>query len=320
MRAYLLTVLVTALAAVLAVALVVALGMRQGLVDFVAADLYRFQRAKLEAAAAPALVFVGDSALGNAIDARAWTQATGATALNLALTGSFGYGAAVNFVARALERGIARRVVVMFSADALTRPVSEEGFVLTADRPGALLEVSPVAVLKAWVDLDAAASVLRRLAGAGGTQPENFAARDYPAQRDMPRERSASFRAAFDALELRAADIVPEHRRFLGMLAAACRRAGIECVYAHGPVADSVCRNSAAYFAAARELIEASGLHVVAGTPVCLPVGELGDTFDHARPELRERVTRQYVDLLGRRGNAKRQGRKMAEEAGVEPT
>ncbi|MEQ9639386.1 MAG: hypothetical protein RIM84_05115 [Alphaproteobacteria bacterium] len=47
-------------------------------------------------------------------------------------------------------------------------------------------------------------------------------------------------------------------------------------------------------------MIEALGLPVVEGTPVCLPVTDVGDAKDHVAPPLKADYTLHYYRLLQR--------------------
>src|SRR5262249_16834400 len=66
--------------------------------------LLRYQKQKLARSHA-ALVLVGDSSLGNAIDAELLSQLSGKPTINLALTGSHGFEGAYNMLRRAFRQG-----------------------------------------------------------------------------------------------------------------------------------------------------------------------------------------------------------------------
>src|SRR5690606_17833011 len=80
--------------------------------------------------------------LGNAISVTAWKDVAGTSAVNLALTGTYGYAGTYNFLRRVLKRGRPKNVIIMHTADMLTRPVSKRGFELTKPEPTLLESVS----------------------------------------------------------------------------------------------------------------------------------------------------------------------------------
>src|SRR5687767_8650401 len=73
--------------------------------------LFDYQAAKLEGPPADT-IFVGDSTLGHAIDAELWSALSGRRAVNLALTGVYGYEGGYNFIERSLRNLRPRNVIL----------------------------------------------------------------------------------------------------------------------------------------------------------------------------------------------------------------
>ncbi|MEO7726795.1 MAG: hypothetical protein ABIS45_06035 [Burkholderiales bacterium] len=280
----------------IAIAAVSSLGYKTGKVAFPFFELYLFQRAKVDAAGEMHTVFVGDSSLGNAIDARMWAVRTGEPALNLALTGAFGYGGSLNMIRRALAHGGLRRVVVMQTPDMLTRGISYRGYLLTSDRLFPLGAVPLSVMVDTYLSLDTALSVVTKMYSRSAP-PAVDPIRDYIEQ-SRPLSARPAFVRRYRALRLDTAAIVPGGLHYLHQIAALCRAEKLDCVYAHGPILDVYCASSSDYFKAANALIESTGLRVVAGTPVCMPLAEAGDSEDHVRPDLRAGYTKEYLDLI----------------------
>jgi hypothetical protein len=69
---------------------ITATGYRLGLVEVANHEIYGYQRDKLGTARTIDIAFVGDSSLGNAINAELFSSLSGHNAVNLALTGSYG--------------------------------------------------------------------------------------------------------------------------------------------------------------------------------------------------------------------------------------
>src|SRR4051812_2425847 len=69
-------------------------------------ELYAYQMEKLKTAHDIDTVFLGDSSLGNAIDAKLWDQWTGKKSLNLALTSGYGYQGAYVMLENVLASGL----------------------------------------------------------------------------------------------------------------------------------------------------------------------------------------------------------------------
>lgn len=295
-RTYIAVVLGAAALLLIAIAAVSSLGYKTRKVAFQFFELYLFQRAKLDAAGEVHTVFVGDSSLGNAIDARIWSARTGEPALNLALTGAFGYGGSLNMIRRVQAHGGLRRVVIMQTPDMLTRGISYRGYLLTSDRLFPFDAVPLSVMVDAYLSLDTALSVVTKMYSRSAP-PAVDPMRDYVEQ-TRPLSARPSFVRRYRTLRLDTTAIVPDSLLYLHEIATLCRAGNLECLYAHGPILDVYCASSSDYFKAANALIESTGLRVVAGTPVCMPLAEAGDSEDHVRPDLRSGYTKKYLDLI----------------------
>lgn len=302
------------LTALLVVAIVCAAswqGVRRGLVDWQAAQLLRYQIAKIEAVPRIDLLLVGDSTLANAVDARAWSEATGLAVVSVALTGSYGYEGSLNMVRRALRREQKpRAVLVMQAFDMPTRRISYEGLLYTAQTPADLAGAEPWKLVEPLANLDLVLAMLDPpRARAAFAEIERY---EYPRQRQRP---EAGGPKVPQASPLTADMIRPAKGRFLHKLGELCAEAGIACAYAHGPYPAAACGGSQEYVTASARFVAEAGLAVVPGTPVCLPPRDIGDAEDHVRPERRRHYSAVYLDLasdaldLGRRLAHTRDGR-----------
>ncbi|MFV0422243.1 hypothetical protein [Oleidesulfovibrio sp.] len=84
--------------------------------------LVRHQIEQIDTEASVQTVFVGDSSLGNAINAPLYSEITGTSSLSLALTGSFGVQGSINMALRAMDQHPEiRNVVIMQTLDVFQR-------------------------------------------------------------------------------------------------------------------------------------------------------------------------------------------------------
>lgn len=262
------------------------------------APLLAYQLEKLDRSAGFDTVFVGDSSLGNAIDAETFDRLTGRRSVNLALTGLFGYAGSYNMLRRAIEKepGL-RTVVVIQAADMMARADDLRGYVLSTPRvldpdlPAALRRPAAeawIGELLDWQTLKTAvrAPLLRLL-----SRP----VRDIVIEGDYVRQ--AATRAPFGPA-LRAEDVVPGKLDFLQRIAELCRARNLTCVYAHGPLAAPLLDRSQGFFRRADQLIGTTGLPLAAPGPVPLAEDQIGDTQNHAAPAEKAAMTARYAALL----------------------
>ena len=274
-------------------------GYRHGKVGFDSYDLFLYQREKMRAPGPVDTVFVGDSSLGNAIDARVWSELTGRPARNLALTGAFGYGGTLNMARQSVGRHRPREIIIMQTPEMLTRSGGLLGYLHTLDRLPSLNEVPLSVLLEAYVNLDTVIAVAGRVLRA--SEPRHLDARLYDfVKQGRPLAEIPGFAQRYGSEVLRREQLNAGHLPFLERIAALCRAERIRCTYAHGPILESYCANSARYFEEANAMIESTGLRVLPGTPICMPLSDAGDTQDHVRLERRPSYTAKYLELMGR--------------------
>jgi hypothetical protein len=245
----------------------------------------------------PSTVFLGDSSLGNAISVARWQELSQDSALNLALTGSYGYVSSYNFLRRVLERGRPKNVVIMQAVDLPTRSFSQLAFDLTKPEGNALQRLS-----RDWretMNFTQLGTVARALFSPDGTKKadpfdageEVTIVDDYILQVSVaPRSRQKK--------RIDAQRVSTQNMEYLAEIAALCTQEQLNCLYLHGPVAQLTCDISGAYFKAAARAIRATGITLVADQPLCLEPAAVGDSVYHVLPEHKVRITTQYYEML----------------------
>ncbi|MEM6328472.1 MAG: hypothetical protein AAF791_15260 [Bacteroidota bacterium] len=261
--------------------------------------LQAYQEAKLTPDESIEVVFVGDSSLGNAIDTRRFTEATGRESVSLALTGRYGLGGAYGMARRAMEAfPNAATLVVMLSPETFRRPESPRGLVLTtplAEIPRLGADVRGDALADAFAlavstevqrfpfDLAFGRSVdRRRLLGGEDGRPL-----DYPRQSGSRAQPEVT---AFGEVPRGKADGLAALRRL-------AEANGRRVVYVHGPYWEDQLRASGAFLEAAARELTASGVTFVP-EPVGIPTDRLGDAADHVAPESKAAYTARYAEVL----------------------
>ncbi|MCC7251044.1 hypothetical protein [Hyphomicrobium sp.] len=260
------------------------------------ASLFSYQVDKLEGASPIGVLFVGDSSLGNAIDARQWQDATGSVVINAALTGVYGYEGSLEMLRRAVDTRGVQTVVIMQTPDMMMRPDSYESLLFSASSLSSLKDVPPFTLVSWLLSKEIPLSAWRRLRR--GTHPikEKMREWDY-----IPQGAPENTRAKFPQLvPFSAASINPGKTDSLVRLARYCAEHGLRCLYAHGPVAEPLCSDKGGYYSQVNAIIRSTGLDLVSDTPICLTRNEIGDSLDHVSPELRRTISTRYFDLIMR--------------------
>jgi hypothetical protein len=273
-------------------------GYSRGIVDFVFADLYRYQRTKLHTSKLIDVLFVGDSSLGNAVGAKHWLNQTDQMAVNVALTGAYGYAGSLNMVRQTLDHTYPRNVVVIQTLDIASRPVPYQGFAYTYTWGIPFKELPLAEIQKAYFNANALMMVLRGVPRQfelwqGQSSNHISALTDYVEQRKPLTDQGLN-----NPLELNATMIDRKHANFLLELGKLCRSKVMNCVYAHGPIYEAQCNRHKTYIDEVNNFIKSAGFVLANDGPLCIPKQEVGDAIDHVHPELQAKYTDLYQQIL----------------------
>lgn len=267
------------------------LGVSYGFGGSVNVRVFLDQQARLQASGPLDTVMLGDSSLGAAIDEAAWEQATGREALNLALNGSYGIEGTYNMLRQVLMQGRPRTVLIMQTVDALGRNPSTLGELYSSIGLDTGLFAGVVNAVRVYFNqtmvTTAALGLWDRIAG---IEPEEEAT--------PPLMTPEAIAASVDLKDYRDAAVTPQKVEWLQRIAGLCREQGLQCLYMHGPVYEGICTKRQAYIDDVTRGVEAAGLPLVPGTPICMPEGAVADAIDHVRPELRPDYTQQLARMV----------------------
>jgi len=208
------------------------------------------------------------------------------------LTGGEGYVGDLYMLQQVLERQRPSHVVLVHTPDMLTRNIAWSAyFAIRPDAPSVKPPLKRLVreQLEIFVSKDVLVASLQGILARLLDRTLPFLVDGYV--RGKP---ALVVRRSFDPtapMVFEVEDINPEKTLFLDLVIALCDREGLDCRYAFGPIWDEVCRSSVPYLEAAAALIEARGMPVVDGTPICVPIEHLDDTEDHVLPATRPHYT-----------------------------
>jgi hypothetical protein len=255
--------------------------------------LLEYQFGKIGKGTAPEIVFVGDSSLGNAIDATEWKRLSGIDAVNLALSASFGFEGTYNMLRRVADWTKPKHVVIFQTGQLMQRPHREDGYIMTA--PGIIGRlVSYWRMSMSAQQVEDATRWLAEFLMKGKPPPsrESIIINDYVMQaaQRSPNQKDDGWSPS---------SIKPEKAAYLKMIGSFCREQGLDCLYVHGPLVEPICSRSDAYFATVTRIVEEAGIRLVGSRPLCVPEHEVGDGENHVHPDLKAEYTRRYFELIG---------------------
>lgn len=279
-RRYLLTGAAAAVALVVAICALSLWGMQNGLSEWRESELLRYQIEKIEDTRQADILLVGDSSLGNGIDARDWSRRLGLSVVSVPLVGTYGLEGTLNMLRRAVRETRPRVVVVMQTLDMMRRKPSWPGALYTAETLGDLADVPPREMLSSLATWDIPAGMLQAAATGEAIDPA-IVRLDYVPQ------NPARFGGPLYPRTYGPGAVRKDAAASLRRIGEFCRGQDLTCLYASGPYLNPQCAESQGYAAAIAEVARQAGLIPVAGTPVCMPRPDVGDSEDHVIPSRR---------------------------------
>ncbi len=245
-------------------------------------------------------VIVGDSAAGNAIDARVFSELSGQATLNLALVGSFGFIGDYNFLKYLHGRAPhLKNIIIIHTLDIWQRPLSPEGYFDTmryVDFPERYYWIFPWRVgsylgytMNIKKAVHVAVSLLR-----GDKPPLQVDERyDYIAQ---GRERFSNGLKVI-APEARLKETIKNTEMFFA-LDALCEEKDINCIYMHGPIHETMFNNSTAVIGRINAILKNAKSIKYVDKVLHYESKYMGDSEDHIDPLYKGMATKAYFDAL----------------------
>lgn len=304
MRTYL-AILVAAIGSVFAVLMVLS-GI--GVYACHGCHLVKYQEAKLRQTPAVDTVFLGDSSLGYALDARHFSSLSGRLTLNLALQGwNYSMPGMYGQLAHALSVARPRNVVLMLTPQTFSKSIPAleylpiRGYVQTLREQPALLYS---------VNLRTSLYVTRELARYlfdqkylvdGFEHVFRYQAPGPPCPACVEHDYLAPIHKRIDLnaeQPLWPLPIPSDYVPFFEAVAALCEREALNCLYMHGTLFEKTAEKNRAFIAELAKTVARSGLKVPLASPILIPAEELGNTVNHIRPQYREAYTQKIYALL----------------------
>ena len=237
--------------------------------------LYQYQIDRIDSNVE--VIFVGDSSVGNAINEEVFERETGLNTQNLALTGSYGFGAALNMIRTAIEIKGAKPDVIYIGASPkqFERPPLHNAYDLTNPDAGWFQK------LTGYFNLETVKNTLKNF----GKKVELEIVNHY-----MPQDKKIS-EEVFD--QARVAFVKPEKMYYIEQIFDYCKTRNLNCAYFHAPTAASICEHSDQEI----EKIDAL-LPYSAYPPLCIPYSEIGDQHSHVTQDYKDLYTRELARIL----------------------
>ncbi len=273
------------------------------------ATLRRYQMEKLSKVKDEVeIVVLGDSSAGNAIDAKLFSTLAGHLTLNLALVGTFGLSSDYNLVRfLSTEAKKLKVVIFMHSLAGWRAGFSKEGYFETLRYAGFPEDVDPL--FPSRLDyLLYALNFKATLYGLRANLLHETSSVTVDDKSDYVVQAMAKYSNGLRHFAVDAGlptEVNVERVHLYGLLNELCLKKRLVCIYAHGPLHDTIFQNSTSTIERInKELLQAKTI---------LPITKVfhfgdayfGDSEDHIDPTYKDDVTKEYFaevqKILGQR-------------------
>ena len=253
--------------------------------------LYTYQLNKIKNEESVETIFVGDSSLGNSIDAEYFSKLSGGKSLNLSLTGSYGFAGSYNMIKKSISLSV-KNVVLMQTLDMFKRPTSYSGYLFTLGSFGGIEELTANEKVKLWT------AFYTLILSPGNLKPivKNYLGirtsrsrieNDYIKQEGKLRIKA----------QLNAGGINKDKIRFLKKMIMYCSKNGINFIHIHGPILDKVGINSAEYINEVNNFLLTNNIRNINNVTL-IEEEHLGNREDHVSAKYKKHYTEKYFRLL----------------------
>ncbi|TXF90971.1 hypothetical protein FUA23_03990 [Neolewinella aurantiaca] len=252
-------------------------------------ELYRYQQEKIAADEKVRTILIGDSSLGNSIDAKLFSELSGQHTLNLALTGLYGYAGSYNVLKAAHRKHPELKNVILVQAlDMQTRDVAYAGYLRTMHSFSDFWELS---ISQKRTIITEMPSYFRSIPLRNRKDIRDVLVEDYIKQAPEPVLSQFSN-------EISVTDIKSDKNIFLAKIVTYADQNELNLIYLHGPIYEKTLNNSADYIEVANSRIAETGVSPTSLIPLGIKENQKGDTGDHVHPAHKEEFTRSYYDLI----------------------
>ncbi len=257
--------------------------------------LYAYQKTKILKSDEIDTVFLGDSSLGNAINAEYFNTLSGLKSINLALTGMYGYSGSYNILKSVEKKRKIKNVILVNTIDMMQRETAYDGYIYTMDDINDFTELKfekRLVIIKTFFKIFLSKNNLSRFIEyyVLNKRTLNTIDNDYIKQNKPMVLSSYSHTMAVS-------NIPAERLFFLEKIKEYCTINNINLIYAHGPIYKAIGECSKSYVDYINQLIINKNIKLKK-TVFNISDEEIGDSLDHVKKLYKNHFTEKYFHLI----------------------
>jgi len=254
-------------------------------------ELYRYQVNKLNKNHQNFnTVFLGDSSLGNALNAELFNSLSGLKSANLALTGLYGFAGTYNMLKKSVKLNNIKNVIIVHALDMMSKPVAYNGYFYSLDSLSDIIELKineTICLLETSINEIFSINSIKRIMLYYILQKNkrDTIEKDYIKQ--MTKKKFS------DNISNLTINTNHDKLLFLKKIVNYCNNNKINLLYLHGPHLNNINSKSIKDIRITNMLIESTGIKLIDN--ICfLKQEQVGDNIDHVLPYYKEMSTHFY--------------------------
>jgi hypothetical protein len=269
----------------------------------------RYQREKIVSTSTIQTLIVGDSSAGNAIDAAYYTEISGSQTQNIALTGSFGLVGTYEMIDQALRlHPELENIIIIHTLDIWRRPFAKEG-VFELRRGRNLAFWSEFFSRNPYIEYLEYASQIKNILRAGRVIATHTPlVRFIPAstqiisidkEYDYLKQETSTYKNGGKILKgsEKLSNLVEEKNyAVFEKIDTWCKENKINCIFAHGPIHETVYQNSLAEILSINNAIRETQSLIILEDIFFYENDKIGDSINHIDVSIKREVTQQYYE------------------------
>jgi hypothetical protein len=298
-KRYLLVMFASMLIFILILGAISLIGLRNNWVRMPNFQVLSYEQEKVELLDGEEILFLGDSSLGNAVDAELFSKISNKKSVNLALSGSYGFAAPLNLIRRAIEKTNVKTVVLFYHDGIMTTgPAYMQYLQSVYSYKNDYSEYSIREIARLLFNPQILSSIVEWwwLNLTGELERQIVFSDDFVVQENNM-DAEATFKKYINK-PIAVEDFKPEKLFYYKRIAQLCKSHNLQCVYIHGPIIGPRCKNSLPFFAHESSMLKADGGITVISELICMKKSDLGDTIAHVNPRVKGKFTRLYYEKL----------------------
>jgi len=239
-------------------------------------------------------IFIGDSSLGQAINADLFNTISGLKSINLALTGLYGLAGSYNMIKKATKLNQVKNVILMQTLDLISRPVAYDGYLYSMENFDDFVELTfneKILLIKTSINILFSFTNLKRIIHFFPVQErlKYTIENDYMKQVTI-KDRKKKYKNI--RIHINKDKII-----FLHKIVSYCNQHRINLIYIHGPHLNNINNQSRQDIQDVNAIIKSTGVNFINKSYFFSPQ-QMGDSLDHIYPDFKDQITEEYFNYI----------------------